>query len=270
MTGPWHLQALADAEPKPFWLDRSDAPTTREALVGRKTADLVVVGGGLTGLWAAVQAKEEDPSRDVALLEGQRIAFGASGRNGGFCSASLTHGLQNGFERWPAEISILEQMGAENLAAIRSTIDRHGIEADVEASGLLSVATDPRQLPELEKLQKLHASVGDNVTMLDQSTIQAAIASPTYHGAMRQQGETILVDPARLAWGLTDAAVRLGVRGCMNAPVSAVCESTAHTCAWSVTSAPSLRAESSSPRARSPHCSNRSAATSSRSTTTSS
>ena len=58
--------------------------------------DVLVVGGGFTGLWAAVQAKEEEPDRDVVLLESDTVAEGASGRNGGFADPSLTHGLSNG------------------------------------------------------------------------------------------------------------------------------------------------------------------------------
>ena len=77
----------ADAAPRPFWLDRPDAPAPRPPLDGAVEADLVVVGGGLTGLWTALLAAEE--GKRVVLLEGERIAFGASGRNGGFCVASL-------------------------------------------------------------------------------------------------------------------------------------------------------------------------------------
>ena len=77
-------RALADATPAPYWLDRAERPRARSRLVDDSEADLVVVGGGFTGLWAALQAIEADPGRSVVLLEGNRIADGASGRNGGF------------------------------------------------------------------------------------------------------------------------------------------------------------------------------------------
>ena len=92
-------RALADAIAAPYWLDRAERPRARSRLVGDIEADLVVVGGGFTGLWAALQAIEADPGRSVVLLEGDRIAEGASGRNGGFCAASITHGLANGVAR---------------------------------------------------------------------------------------------------------------------------------------------------------------------------
>jgi len=96
-------RSYADAEPRPFWLAQPGAPAPGAPLEGEREADLVVVGGGLTGLWAALLAREEDPAREVVLLEGERIAFGATGRNGGFMDASLTHGIENGVARWRDE-----------------------------------------------------------------------------------------------------------------------------------------------------------------------
>src|SRR5690349_3284812 len=93
ITFPWpstpptdaHRAAYADAEPRSFWLDgeRAIAPP-RPALEQNTDADLCIVGGGFTGLWAALHAKADDPSRDVVLLEAETVGFGASGRNGGF------------------------------------------------------------------------------------------------------------------------------------------------------------------------------------------
>ena len=77
--------SYADAVPRPFWLDR-DRPSPCDPLEGRAKADLVIVGGGLTGLWAAVLAKEMQPDRAVTLIDRETLAVGASGRNGGFMS----------------------------------------------------------------------------------------------------------------------------------------------------------------------------------------
>ena len=86
--------AFADATPLSFWLDDPAAPEPALPLVGALKADLVIVGGGYTGLWAALLAKQDDPSRDVILLEGDRCGWAASGRNGGFCAASLLEFIQ--------------------------------------------------------------------------------------------------------------------------------------------------------------------------------
>ena len=83
---------MRDASPVPFWLDRP-RPAEAAPLDGAVEADLAIVGGGFTGLWAALQAKEERPDREVVLLEAETAGWGASGRNGGFVDASLTHGL---------------------------------------------------------------------------------------------------------------------------------------------------------------------------------
>src|SRR3984893_16571240 len=108
------------AQPAPFWLDRPDAPVVREPLRGDAACDLAVVGGGFSGLWTALLAKEASPGRSVVLIEGNRIGWAASGRNGGFCEASLTHGAANGRERFPAEFGTLQRLGAENLDAIEA------------------------------------------------------------------------------------------------------------------------------------------------------
>ena len=121
---PWHLQALATASPTPYWLDRPDAPAAEPSLVGAAEADLLIVGGGFTGLWTAIQARQDDPARDVVLLEGGRVGWGASGRNGGFLEASITHGEENGRSRWPEEYETLHRLGNESYAGLRETLDR--------------------------------------------------------------------------------------------------------------------------------------------------
>ena len=129
------------AQPAPFWLDRPDAPDAREPLGGDRACDLAVIGGGFSGLWAALLAKEANPGRSVVLVEGQRIGWAASGRNGGFCEASLTHGAANGRERFPAEFGTLQRLGAENLDAIEAAIGKYGIDCDFERAGSMRSAT---------------------------------------------------------------------------------------------------------------------------------
>src|SRR4051794_23858683 len=133
--------ALAGVEDACFWLTDVDVPR-RARLSGHHEADLVVVGGGYTGLWTAVRAKERDLGRRVVLLEARRLGWAASGRNGGFCSDSLTHGEDNGRQRWPEEYAVLERLGRENLAGIEQTVQRHGMDVDLERTGELSVAVE--------------------------------------------------------------------------------------------------------------------------------
>jgi hypothetical protein len=132
--------ALADVRHVPFWLD-GPQPEPEPALVDDTTTDLAVVGAGYTGLWTALLAKERDPGRDVVVLEARTAGWAASGRNGGFCAASLTHGLRNGLERFPDEMPTLERLGRENLDAIDKAVADHGIACSWERTGELTVAT---------------------------------------------------------------------------------------------------------------------------------
>jgi glycine/D-amino acid oxidase-like deaminating enzyme len=200
--------ALRDAAPTPYWLDRPDRPAARVALDAHAATDLCIVGGGYSGLWTAVLAKERDPARDVVLLEGNRVGWAASGRNGGFCSASLTHGRANGAERFPQEIDRLEELGRDNLEAIAGAVERYGIACDFETPGAITVATEPHQVEWLREL----AAESPGSRFLDLDAMRAEVASPTYLAGVHEPHGTALVDPARLAWGLAAAAVALGVR----------------------------------------------------------
>jgi glycine/D-amino acid oxidase-like deaminating enzyme len=203
--------ALEGARPVPLWLDDPRRPAPRPALVGDLTVDLAVVGGGLSGLWAAVLAAEADPGRRVVLLEAASLGWAASGRNGGFCSASLTHGLANGMSRWPGEMPALQRMGAENLDAIEDTIARHGIDCGFRRSGELIVAVEPWQLDDLAELAALTRSLGEPAELLTAEETRSKVDSPTYLGGLHQTDGTALVDPARLVWGLAAVAATLGV-----------------------------------------------------------
>src|SRR3954469_21639204 len=122
-----HRAAYRDAEPRPFW---TRSRTACPALTERTDADLCIVGAGFTGLWAALYAKALDPGRDVVMLEAETAGFGASGRNGGFVVASLTHGIDNGLARFADEMDVLERLGFENFDGMRSDLQQHGIDCD--------------------------------------------------------------------------------------------------------------------------------------------
>ena len=203
--------SLADVRHVPFWLD-GPGPEPAATLVGSATADLVVVGGGYTGLWTALLAKERDPGRDVVLLEARTAGWAASGRNGGFCAASLTHGLGNGLARFPAEMSTLQRLGRENLDGIEAAVATYDIDCSFERTGELSVATAPWQVAELQELPALAAQVGDTVDYLDRDQVRSLVDSPTYLGGLLDRDGVAMVDPARLARGLRHACLVLGVR----------------------------------------------------------
>ncbi len=204
--------SLVDATPDVFWTDRAERPAPRPALTGAgHRADLVIVGAGFTGLWAAVQAKEDDPTRDVVVLEKGRLGIAASGRNGGFVSPSLTHGLAQGVGCWPGEIDTLERLGAENFAALEGSLTAYGIDADFHVPGELTMALTEHQRATVREAYDLHREHGIPVSHLDAAQARARVDSPRYLAGMLDP--TVgLVDPARLVWGLAAAAESLGVR----------------------------------------------------------
>lgn len=182
-----------------------------EPLEGRVKADLVVVGGGLTGLWAAVRAKQEQPDRAVTLIDRETLAIGASGRNGGFMSSSLVHGLGNGLSRFPDEMPELERLGFENLEAIGETIESFGIECDLEKPGVIETAMTPEQYEELTELLPDLERFGHEVVLLDREAMRAEVDSPLLIGGLWQKSGEWAVDPVKLCDGLARVASELGV-----------------------------------------------------------
>lgn len=209
------LRALADARPAPFWLDDpANRPEPGPALIGDERCDLLVVGGGYSGLWTALLAKERDPARDVVLVEGEEVGWAASGRNGGFCAASLTHGFSNGLSRWPSEILALEELGLRNLDAIAEAVERYAIDCDFERTGEIAVATEPHQVAEVEEAAEQARVLGldDGLTYLDRDAVRAEADSPTFLAGLWDRTGVAMVNPARLAWGLKRACEEAGVR----------------------------------------------------------
>jgi glycine/D-amino acid oxidase-like deaminating enzyme len=207
-------RSLADAQPVPFWLDDPGKPHPEPALTGAETCDLLVVGGGYSGLWTALIAKERDPQRDVVLVEGREVGWAASGRNGGFCAASLTHGLSNGLTRWPDEIRKLEELGARNLDEIESAVARYSLDCEFERTGEIDVATAPHQVEELHDWYAELESKGlaEGTEFLDAEAVREQVDSPTFLAGLYDSRGVAMLNPAKLAWGLKRACLQLGVR----------------------------------------------------------
>ena len=156
-----------------------------------------------------------DPSRDVVLIDAHEVGSAASGRNGGFMEASLTHGIANGQARFPNELPVLEELGLRNLNEIEAAIQRYRIDCDYERTGVIDIATtfhSPTYLDELRDDFTQLRALGQRVEWLDEAAVRAQVNSPSYTGGLWRKDRAALVDPARLAWGLKSAAMSLGVR----------------------------------------------------------
>ena len=209
---PYVLPSLAEVKPVPYWLDDIDAPTENPRVVGALTADLLIIGGGFTGLWSAIEAKTTNPELDVVIVEGDAIAHGASGRNGGFVAASLTHGFANGLDWWPHDMKRLTTLGHRNLDEMEAFVTAHNIDCDWQRVGEIDVATEEYQVEGLAAYVDEAAPYGEDLIWLDQEQVRSRLNSPTYLGGLFDPDSVAICDPARLAWGLRDVALALGVR----------------------------------------------------------
>ncbi|HEU4449565.1 MAG TPA: FAD-dependent oxidoreductase [Gaiellaceae bacterium] len=209
---PSQRAAFADAEPRPYWLAALPAREPEPPLTAVTEADLCIVGGGFTGLWAALQAKADDPERDVVVLEADTVGFGASGRNGGFVVGSLTHGIENGLARFADELPALERLSRENFAGFRADLERLGVECDLELTGELVVALEPHEVEWLAEAAELLGRFGHEHELFDREAVQAEIASATYLGGLWDRTDAGVLDPGKLAAGLAAAANAAGVR----------------------------------------------------------
>ena len=199
-------------QPQLYWLDADPLePEPHATLIGDTTTDLCIVGAGYTGLWTALLAKEKNPERNVIIIEQLETGAGASGRNGGFCSYSLTHGFMNGYSRFKDEMAIIERLGRENLEAIEATIKKYGIDCQFELTGEISVANEEWQMEDLIEIANLRNSFGDSVQILSKEEMQARVHSPISVGGLWDPDGTALIDPARLVWGLEQACIKSGV-----------------------------------------------------------
>ncbi|MFE5672854.1 NAD(P)/FAD-dependent oxidoreductase [Agromyces sp. NPDC056523] len=216
-------RSVADTRQSVFWLEDvpDEAKQPRPRLEGTRVADLAIVGGGYTGLWTAVLAKRADPDRRVVLLEAKQVGWAASGRNGGFCEASLTHGRDNGLSRWPAEMDELDRLGLANLDAIEASEAEFGMDVEFERNGSLDIAVEPHQVEWLHEAAADAASRGDDsVRLLDEHQVRAELDSPVFLGAVWNTRTSAILHPAKLAAELARVAEEAGVEICEHSPVT--------------------------------------------------
>lgn len=202
---------LGGAEPRPVWWQGAETGARSDRLIGGVSADLVIVGGGYTGLWAAIEALTAEPTLDVVVLERQWIGAGASGRNGGFVSESLTHGIAHGAAMWPDELEELQRLGRQNVSQIVDFVVRHGIDADLRMVGKTTLARTGHEVAALREAAETQRRRGENVEFLDRDQVRDDIASPAFLGGLRSHSGG-LVDPMALVQGLRRVAETLGAR----------------------------------------------------------
>jgi glycine/D-amino acid oxidase-like deaminating enzyme len=209
-----HLEALKDAVARPLWHDPDIMPKPLAAISSDEKCELLIVGGGFTGLWAAMQVKERKPDADIILIEQTFVGDGASGRCGGFLSSTLAHGQTNTDYRFPDEAERLAELGTQNMKELLETLERYNIDARYEKTGEMYLALNPDSAREMHAEYRLAKDKGDDVVWFDREAVREQVNSPlVYGGVWERGGQDGVVDPARLCWGLKEVLVnQLGVR----------------------------------------------------------
>ena len=209
-----HLEALKDAKSRPLWHDPEIMPEVLPPLAADEKCELLIVGGGFTGLWAAMQAKERRPDADIILIEQTFVGDGASGRCGGFLATSLAHGQTNTEYRFSDEAERLQELGTQNMNELLETLVRYNIDARYEKTGRMNVALNPQSAAELHSEYEQEKAEGADVVWFDKDAVREQVNSPTFFGGLwNRDGQDGVVDPARLCWGLKEVLLNQpGVR----------------------------------------------------------
>ncbi len=156
------------------------------------------------------------------LVDAGELAGAASGRNGGFLSSFLTHGIDNGLARHPEEMPALERLGRENFADTLADVERLGIDCDLRITGDVEVAVQPHELDMLREYAEQLREYGHEAELLDREGVRAEIASPIFLGGVWRRTGCAIVDPAKLCWGLARVAEQQGVRVHEHSPVTGI------------------------------------------------
>ncbi|WP_110598326.1 NAD(P)/FAD-dependent oxidoreductase [Salinicola lusitanus] len=204
------INRFSDADRTPVWLetilesDLASPPTTDVR------CDLAVIGGGFTGLWVALKARERWPDARIVILEATRCGAAASGRNGGFCAPSISHGVANALARWPKEAETLIRLGYENLDGLEEDLTRYGIDCEFEREGKLNVAATPWQAEGLKAMRDVYARFGIESHYLEGDALDEKFKSPRYQAGLYEPNYA-LVNPMKLVAGLRQACLDRGI-----------------------------------------------------------
>jgi len=208
-----------------YWLEEAGDFEPAPSLQGERHADVVVVGGGFTGMWTAWHLKALEPDARIVLLEADRCGYGPTGRNGGFCNV-MWFSLPNMRERWGDAAALAVARAAENaVAGIGAFCEEQGVDAWFHRAGYLQVSTAPahdgawtRALAACRELGVL-----DAIRPLTPEQVAARCASPTFRGGAFYPSAAT-VQPARLAFGLRERLRASGVEVYEGSPVRSLAD----------------------------------------------
>jgi len=216
-----------------FWYADIGLPVPRPALLGDTTVDVCIIGAGYTGLWTAHYLRKLAPDLNILILEKHFAGYGASGRNGGW----LTGGFAWNHARYAAQSSA--QAVRAMVRAMNGTVDEvigvaeaQGIDADIQRTDELMVATTPAQLARLtsEVAHRRRWGEETRVHQIDNDAARARVNVPGVLGGMIVQN-VARIQPAKLVRGLARMVEAEGTRIAEATPALAIapgCVETAH------------------------------------------
>jgi glycine/D-amino acid oxidase-like deaminating enzyme len=196
-----------------FWLETCGQELLpRPSLPGPIEADVAILGAGFTGLWTAYYLLAREPSLKVVVLEAEIAGFGASGRNGAWCSSGFPVSpgeLQRRFGREATRELLIEMRGA--VEEIGRVARAEGIDAQYFRGGQLRVARGASQLPAIEAAYEwlLQLGLAEDIRVLDAHETAGRVRITGARGALSNP-HCATIHPARLARGLARAVERLG------------------------------------------------------------
>jgi glycine/D-amino acid oxidase-like deaminating enzyme len=203
-----------------YWLEEAGEIQPAPELGGERSADVIVVGGGYTGMWAAWQLKALEPEAKVVLLEAEICGQGPSGRNGGFCNV-MWFSLPSMRQRWGDEAALAVGRASQRaVAGIEAFCCEQGVDAWFRRGGYLQVSTAPAHDGVGEEALAACRELGEveAVQLLAPDEIAARCASPAFRGGAFYPGAAT-VQPARLALGLRERLMAAGVEIYERSPV---------------------------------------------------
>lgn len=206
--------------PLSLWLDTYGPYTPQSPLQGEVKVDVVIIGGGFTGVMTAYELKRAEPALRIALLEAQTIGYGASGRNGSFAMTVVGLGFGvmpkiMGRERFKAA----HQYMVRAVETLDELIQREGLECERIRPGFLRVATTQAYVHRLQHdVETMNALGFDDIYWINREEVQARVNSSRYLGALWEP-RLLLVNPAKLVRAERELILRLGVEVYESTPV---------------------------------------------------
>jgi glycine/D-amino acid oxidase-like deaminating enzyme len=195
-----------------FWFEAADLEhqELNAPLKGSHKADIVIIGGGFTGLSSALHLIGRFPDKKIVLLEGACCGYGASGRNGGFCDAGIPGMMDYIHDAGPEKGRAAFENTLYGIRQIQQLVSEHGVECDFEENGMLEAAMNDEQARQLEEHQKVYASMGLESALVQGKELEAEVKSPRYVAGLKFPHGGI-VNPAKLARGTKTVVEKAGV-----------------------------------------------------------